>query len=229
MKKKGLNIILFSFLLLLVLIIGICIYSNNTVESYKLCKNQKNILGLKDSLKVIKLDNYNQLRDELLTDISIKLNKETCCKKNEFLLELENGNKVNLFLSNNCEKCEPFFHHHWFFNKILINRDNQILIKERLCDLDSVSDRISQILKEEEDSFNEDIGIIWDLTADRNMIEKVINETQSGYLLYYSSLSKEKFNLEICDLNDAQLREIKQKNKSEFHIAFGYRFHELLP
>lgn len=167
MRKKELNIILFPFLLLLVLIIGFFIYSSSSGESNNLCKNQRIILGVKDSLKVIELENYNQLRDELLTDISIKLNKETCCKKNEFLLELENGKKVNIFLSNNCKSCEPFFHHHWFFNRILINRDNQILINESLCNLDSVSYRISQILKEDENSFNEDIGIIWDLTADK--------------------------------------------------------------
>ena len=216
-------------MLILFLIIVFFIYTNNSGESNNLCKNQKNVLGVNDSLKVIKLENYNQLRDELLTDISIKLNKETCCEENEFLLELENGKKVNIFLSNNCKSCEPFFHHHWFFSKILINRENQVLINEKLCNLDSVSDRINLILKEDENSLNEDIGIVWDLTADKNIIEKVISKTQDGYLLYYSDIAREKFNLELCDLTEVQLAEVKERNKSQFHIAFGYRFYELLP
>ena len=91
MKRKKSNIKLIPFLFIIILVIGTIVYTFSLNKNDSLCKNKKIFLGIKETLKIIELESYNQLKEEILTEISIKLNKETCCDENEFLLKSGNS------------------------------------------------------------------------------------------------------------------------------------------
>ena len=117
----------FIFLLVtisIVLISGSIYYFNKLkIDNY-----ENYLLGISDTLKTIEI-NYNDNKEDILLDISTKLNKDLCCNKVKFNLKINNIKNVNVTSFKFCKKC--VFHYHIFqCSSIFINRNNQILYNE---------------------------------------------------------------------------------------------------
>lgn len=225
-KKKSIPNNFFLALLLFLIVIGISSFLLFSNKNLKYSINEKKVLGISDSLKIIEL-NYNQFRDEILTDISIKLNKETCCEKNVFLLKLDNNNIVNVKLFNHCKKC-PIICGENYVNRILINSDNQILVNENLIQKDLLISKLESILEKSYKEDHEYFSFEWDKTTKKENIEFIFLSIQKAYLKYYKKISEQKFHKDLSLLTQNELEEV---NSIEFNLFLGVgnRIFDLIP
>lgn len=192
------------------LIISGSIYYFNKL---KFDSNENYLLGISDTLKTIEI-NYNDDKEDILLDISTKLNKDLCCNKVEFNLKINNTENVNITSFKFCKKC--VFHYHIFqCSSIFINRNNQILYNESLVELDSVKFKVYEILKKRNPIDKEYFKIRWDKTTSDTLIKKTLIEIKKGHLLFYENESKKIFNKSIYNLSKEELDSI---NKVKFNV-----------
>ena len=196
-------------------------------KTFKYCSNENYLLGIHDSLPLIEI-NYNNYRHDILEEITIKLNRETCCEKNEFLLKLSTNETVNVILFNHCKSCHPFLSHHWNYDDLYLNRENELLHNYQIQSIDSLSLKAYNRLKKEYPLDNMDFVIEWHKTTKPEIIEKVFLEIQKGYLLYYKELALQKFGKTICDLNQKETEAIKRE-ESSIYLGIGNRISEPPP
>lgn len=198
----------------------VCCYFLFSNKTFKYCSNENYLLGIHDSLPSISI-NYNQFRNELLEEISIKLKKETCCETNEFQLQLENNETINVKLHNECESC-PVYINNRFYYRILLNKDNQLLFQARPITLDSLSLNIYDCLKNEDliDSVN--FMFYWDKPCQKKAIEKVFLNIKKGYQLYYEEVGQQRFGKSLCKLSKTEFKAIKRE-QSNIYLGVGER------
>ena len=194
-------------------------FSNKT---FQYCANEKYLLGIHDSLPVVSI-NYNQYRKDILEEITIKLDKETCCEHHEFLFKLSNNETVNVTLFNHCRSC-PIFCGGQSFTRVLIIRDNQVLVNEIPIANDSLANYIHEFLKKPDTDYNyvENCMLDWDLTTSKESIEQAFIDIQKGSQLYYEEIAQKKFGKPICELTKKEIESIKRK-KSSIYLGLGYR------
>lgn len=98
--------------------------------------------------------------------------------------------------------------------QILINSRGQILLDGELVKIDSISQLISNISK---DFFWNNsyklvaYEILWDKKTDNQTKFNVLEKTVGGYLQAANEISKSEFNLELCQLDSVNLKELKRK------------------
>ena len=202
----------FIFLLVtisIVLISGSIYYFNKLkIDNY-----ENYLLGISDTLKTIEI-NYNDNKEDILLDISTKLNKDLCCNKVKFNLKINNIKNVNVTSFKFCKKC--VFHYHIFqCSSIFINRNNQILYNESLVEFDSVKFKVFETLKKRNPIDKEYFEFRWDKTTSDTLIKKTLIEIQKGHLLYYENESEKLFNKPIKNLSVEELDSI---NKVKFNL-----------
>ncbi|WP_130735059.1 hypothetical protein [Flavobacterium sp. J27] len=213
---------LFASLITIFLVSGYFLFSNKT---FKYCSNEKYLLDIHDSLPVVSID-YNQYRKDILDEITLKLNEETCCKTHEFLLKLSTNETVNVTLFNHCKSC-PIVCGGRLFTRVLINRDNQVLVNERPIANDSIANYIHEFLKKPDTDYNyvENCILNWDLTTNKEFIEQTFIDIQKGYQLYYEEIAQKKFGKPICELTKKEIESIKRE-KSSIYLGVGYKIPE---
>lgn len=199
------------------------LFSNKT---FKYCSNENYLLDIHETLPNISI-NYNQFRNELLEEISIKLKKETCCQTNEFLLQLENNETINVKLHNECKNC-PIYINDRFYYRILLYKDNRLFLQDRPITLDSLSLNIYDCLKNEDLSDNVNFMFYWDKPSQKKTIENVFLNVKKGYQLYYEEMALQQFSKQLCKLSQKETEEIKRK-KSSIYLGVGNRIFEPLP
>ncbi|VXB57855.1 conserved hypothetical protein [Flavobacterium sp. 9AF] len=216
---------LFASLITTFLVSGYFLFSNKT---FQYCSYEKYLLGIPDSLPTISID-YNQYQKDILEEITIKLNQETCCKTHEFLLKLSTNETVNVTLFNHCKSC-PIVCGGRLFTRVLINRDNQVLINERPITKNSLANYIHEFLKKPDTDYNyvENCLLDWDLTTNKESIEQAFIDIQKGYLKYYEEIAQKEFGKPICELTKNEIESIKRE-KSSIYLGVGYRIHEPPP
>ena len=202
----------FIFLLVtisIVLISGSIYYFNKLkIDNY-----ENYLLGISDTLKTIEI-NYNDNKEDILLDISTKLNKDLCCNKVKFNLKINNTKNVNVTSFKFCKKC--VFHYHIYqCSSIFINRNNQILYNESLVEFDSVKFKVFETLKKRNPIDKEYFEFRWDKTTSDTLIKKTLIEIQKGHLLYYENESEKLFNKPIKNLSVEELDSI---NKVKFNL-----------
>ncbi|KIX20001.1 hypothetical protein SY27_15905 [Flavobacterium sp. 316] len=229
MKKRrkyyNSKVFLFASILTIFLVSSYSLFSNKT---FQYCSNENYLLGIHDSLPVIEI-NYNNYRNDILEEIAIKLKKETCCELNEFLLKLSTNETVNVTLFNYCKSCDVICGNK-SFTRILLNRDNQLLVNERPIENDSLTNYLHNLLKKPDTDYNyvENCMLYWDLTTDKDYIEKTFIAIKKSYQLYYEEMALQKFGKQICELAQKELEEIKRKELS-IYLGVGNRIFEPLP
>lgn len=212
-SKKKINksnfIVLLAITFILVLISGSIYY----VNKLKIDNNENYLLGISDTLRTFEI-NYNDDKEEILLDISTKLNKDLCCNKVKFNLKINNTKNVNVTSFKFCKKC--VFHYHIFqCSSIFINRNNQILYNESLLELDSVKFKVFETLKKRNPIDKKYFEFRWDKTTSDTLIKKTLIEIQKGHLLYYENESEKLFNKPIKNLS---LEELDSINKVKFNV-----------
>ena len=200
-------------------------FSNKT---FQYCFKENYLLGIHDSLPIIEI-NYNNYRNDILEEITIKLNKETCCETNEFLLKMSNNEMVNVTLFNYCKSCGVICSEN-SFTHVLINRDHLVLVNESPIANDSLANYIHEFLKKPDSDYNyvENCMLDWDLTTNKESVEQAFIDIKKGYQLYYEELALEKFGKSICDLAQKEIAAIKRE-KSSIYLGVGYRIHHVPP
>lgn len=195
---------------------------------FQYCSNENYLLGIHDSLPVIEI-NYNNYRHDILEEITIKLNRETCCEKNEFLLKLSTNETVNVTLFNYCRSCGVICGE-YSFTRVLINRDRLVLVNESPIASDSLANYIHAFLKKPDSDYNyvENCMLDWDLTTNKESIEQAFIDIKKGYQLYYKELALQKFGKPICELTQKETEAIKRK-KSSIYLGVGYRIQHVPP
>ncbi|WP_445457575.1 hypothetical protein [Flavobacterium sp. HNIBRBA15423] len=226
-RKKYYNgkVVLFATFTTIVLVSCYFLFSNKT---FQYCSNENYLLGIHDSLPVIEI-NYNNYRNDILEEISLKLNKETCCKTHEFLLKLSANETVNVTLFNYCRSCGIICGNR-SFTRILLNRKNQVLVNERPIPNDSLVNYLHKLLKKPITSYDyvENVSIMWDLTTNKQEIEKTFIAIKKAYQLYYEEIALQRFGKHICQLTKKEKEEIK-RNQSSIYLGAGNRIFELIP
>ncbi|MFN7043585.1 MAG: hypothetical protein ACK4M1_00190 [Flavobacterium sp.] len=206
---KNSNYIVLLSTISILLISGSIFYFNKL----KINSNENYILGISDTLKGIEI-NFNDDKEEILLDISTKLNKDLCCNKVNFNLKINDSKYINVTTFKFCKKC--VFHYHIFHcSSIFINRNNQILYNESLVELDFVKFKVFETLKKRNPIDNEYFKFRWDKTTSDTLIKKTLIEIQKGHLLYYENESKKIFNKPIKNLS---LEELDSINKVKFNV-----------
>ncbi|NJM79728.1 MAG: hypothetical protein HC854_09095 [Flavobacterium sp.] len=191
-------------------------------KNFKYCSNENYLLGIHDSLPVIEI-NYNNYREDILKEIALKLNKETCCKTNEFLLKLSNNEKVNTTLFNYCRSC-PIICGGRTHTRVLINRDYQLLVNEIPVENDSLTKYVFNLLKKPNTDYEyvKNCMLYWDLTTNKEYIEKTLIDIKKGYQLYYEEIALQQFGKQICKLTQKEIEEIKREEIS-IYLGVGNR------
>ena len=206
---KNSNYIVLLSTISILLISGSIFYFNKL----KINSNENYLLGISDTLKGIEI-NFNNEKEEILLDISTKLNKDLCCNKVNFNLKINDSKYINVTTFKFCKKC--VFHYHIFHcSSIFINRNNQILYNESLVELDFVKFKVFETLKKRNPIDNEYFKFRWDKTTSDTLIKKTLIEIQKGHLLYYENESKKIFNKPIKNLS---LEELDSINKVKFNV-----------
>lgn len=206
---KNSNYIVLLSTISILLISGSIFYFNKL----KINSNENYLLGISDTLKGIEI-NFNDGKEEILLDISTKLNKDLCCNKVNFNLKINDSKYINVTTFKFCKKC--VFHYHIFHcSSIFINRNNQILYNESLVELDFVKFKVFETLKKRNPIDNEYFKFRWDKTTSDTLIKKTLIEIQKGHLLYYENESKKIFNKPIKNLS---LEELDSINKVKFNV-----------
>ena len=212
-RKKKINknnfIVLLATTFILVLISGSIYY----VNKLKIDTNENYLLGISDTLRNIEI-NYNDDKEEILLDISTKLNKDLCCNKANFNLKINEIKSLNVFTSKFCKTC-MYSCFDWPHDNIMINRNNEILYNESLLELDSIKFKIFKTLKKRNPIDKEYFKFRWDKTTSDTLIKKTFIEIQKGHLLYYENESKKLFHKSIGNLNKEELDSI---NKVKFNL-----------
>ena len=196
-------------------------FSNKT---FKYCSNENYLLGIHDSLPVIQI-NYNNYRNDILEEIAIKLNKETCCETNEFLLKMSNNETINVKLLNLCKSCPIYCGERWSFARVLLNRDNISLVNEKPIDNDSLVNHLHNLLKKPITDYNhyvENVIFYWDLTTKKEYIEKTFIAIKKAYQLYYEEIAYQKFGKPMCKLTKDEIKFIKREEMS-IYLGIGDR------
>lgn len=220
-RKKYYNgkVVLFATFTTIFLVSCYFLFSNKT---FQYCSNENYLLGIHDSLPVIEI-NYNNYSNDILEEITIKLNKETCCKTNEFLLKLSTNEMVNVALFNYCRSCGVICGE-YSFTRVLINRNNLVLVNESPIASDSLANYIHEFLKKPDSDYNyvENCMLDWDLTTNKESIEQAFIDIKKGYQLYYEEIAQKEFGKPIYELTKKEIESIK-KEKSSIYLGVGYR------
>lgn len=216
---------LFASLITIFLVGCYFLFSNKT---FKYCSNENYLLGIHDSLPIIEI-NYNNNRNDILEEITIKLNKETCCKNHEFLLKLSNNETVNVTLFNHCKSC-GILCGNMSFTRILLNQNNQVFVNERPIFNDSLTNHLHNLLKKTNTDYDyvENCMLYWDLTTKKEHIEKTFIAIKKAYQLYYDEIAFKRFGKSICELTKKEKEEIK-RNQSSIYLGAGNRIFEPIP
>lgn len=224
-KYNNSKTLLFASFITIFLVSCYFLFSNKT---FKYCSNENYLLGIHDSLPTIEI-NYNNYRNDILAEISLKLNKETCCKTNEFLLKMNLNESVNVKLFNYCRSC-PMHCGGRLFTRILLNRNNELLVNEVPIFNDSLVNHLHDLLKKPatDDYYVENVILYWDLTAKEEELEKTFIAIKKAYQLYYEEIALQKFGKPICELTKKETNEIKRE-ESSIYLGVGNRIFELLP
>jgi hypothetical protein len=98
--------------------------------------------------------------------------------------------------------------------QILINSNEQILLDGELVKIDSIPQLVSNISK---DFFWDNsyklvaYEILWDKKTDNQTKFNVLEKMVDGYLQAGNEISRTEFNLELCQLDSTNLKELKRK------------------
>jgi hypothetical protein len=98
--------------------------------------------------------------------------------------------------------------------RILINSREQILLDGKLVRIDSISQMVSNLSKNFfwHNSYKlVAYKILWDKETDNHTKFNVLEQTVDGYLQAANEISKTEFNLELCQLDSANLQVLKRK------------------
>lgn len=210
-RRKPINkIILFIMIAILLSVSSFLIFQNG---SFKYCSNEINLLKINDSIKELKL-NLNQTKDKLSKEIEEQYDYNISDKLLECKIELSKGEFIgfNFKKSVHAPICSVFY------TSIFINRNNQLLFEEELLESKDLKTKIYNLLLEQNyyDKFN--LSLEWERISSLETIENVLIQIQKAYQMYYRTKAKEKFNKNICELNETELLEINKVTYSLYLV-----------
>lgn len=201
-RKSNNKITFFITIAILLFVCSFLIFQN---KSFKYCSNEKYLLGINDSVKEITL-NLKQTKKNLLKEIDFQYKEDISDKFLNCKIKLSNGESIGF----NFIKSESVFICGINYTHILINRNDQLLIDENIIEPDELKTKIYNLLLKQNyyDRFN--LSLEWERTSSLKTIENVLIQIKRAYDLFYKTKAKEKFNKNICELNENELSEINQ-------------------
>jgi hypothetical protein len=212
-RKTNFKVILFIAIAILLSICSFLIFQN---KSFKYCSNEKYLLGINDSIKEIKL-NLKLTKEELLENIEKQYDYEISDKLLNCKIELPNGEFVGFNFIKTVNTTSSIY-----YTSIYINRDNQLLLEEEIIKSKDLKSKIYNLLLKQNyyDKFN--LSLEWERTSSLETIEKVLIQIKEAYQLYYQTKAEEKFNKNICELNEEELSDINK-------IRYSLNFVQIIP
>ena len=205
-RKTNFKITLFIAIAILLSVCSFLIFQN---KSFKYCSNERELLGITDTIKEINLI-LKQNKEKLIEDINSQYNYDISDKLLKFKIKLSNDQ----FIGMSVLSMKKYFYCGFNTKVIYINRNNQLLLEEQLIEKEKVKNIIYNLLLSQNyyDKFN--LSLEWERTSSLQTIENVLIQIKEAYQLYYQTKAKEKFNKNICELNEEELSEINQLNYS---------------
>lgn len=225
-----------KILAILILIISTsCSINQNNKKGNKLtgfCDNELELLISLDSLSDTDFSLF-EIRDNTKEKIEMLFN-EPYCNSLKFNVQFHKDSLIAIPLTLDMlylDDCDfPEFIPRLFFD-VLINKKGQCLVESKLCDIDSISDRIidfynSDVVKEysPNDYKRVFIAILWDKELQEKDFTKAICEILYGYFEFVDNISQTEFGKELCDLSDTELitiqKEIPFNLRTDFYGGF---------
>lgn len=201
-RKTNFKITLFIAIAILLSVCSFLIFQN---KSFKYCSNEKYLLGISDSIKEIKLD-LKQTKENLLKEIDFQFEEDIADRLLNCKIELSNGEFIgfNFIKSENIPLCG------FNYTYILINRNDLLIMDTEIIKSDELKLKIFNLLQEQSFYNRFNISLEWEKTSSLDIIENVLILIKEAYQLYYQTKAKEKFNKNICELNDEELSDMNK-------------------
>lgn len=220
---------------ILAIILLITFWGACSKEKNKYCRNELKLIS--NFKKAIQTNiQTEKIRKDVNQSVISFLENSRCQAKLNYKLPLENGEQIDLAFNINYH-CEPVEFTPRYFCHIFVGDSDTLLIEQELETINNVSNRVYEFYKTDgslKDNLKNYkhvyISFLWGQKTNAKVLNKVIEKAIDGYIQFANSLSNEKFQKSIDELNQNELKNLSKIIPFQFRTDFmnGYEGYDFI-
>ncbi|WP_146169736.1 hypothetical protein [Kordia periserrulae] len=153
------------------------------------------------------------------------MEKLVCGALTNFGLILENQEVIKVQYRKKCQDGIGMIscYKEQFSIKALLNEKGSVLFAYESIPIDSIKYWIRDNFWDDGTYYYDKTSVQWETETPKDSIEKVLSTIKDGYLLIYEKLSQKLFAKKVCELQPAEMQQLKEQLSFTIQLNMEYK------